>query len=47
MADLLLADPVDAPEALLQPVGVPGQVVIHHQVCPLQVHALPGRIVGQ
>ena len=47
MAHLLLADPVDASKALLQSVGVPGQVVVHHQVCPLQVHALPGCIVGQ
>ena len=47
MADLLLTNPVDAPEALLQPVGVPGQVVVHHQVRPLQVHALTRSVVGQ
>ena len=47
MADLLLADPVDAPEALLQSVGVPREVVVDHQVGPLQVHALPSGVVGQ
>ena len=47
MADLLLADPVDAPEALLQPVGVPWQVVVDHQMGPLQVHTLPGSVIGE
>ena len=46
MADLCLADAVDAPEALLQPVGVPGQVVVDHQVGALQVDALAGRVGG-
>ena len=32
VADLGLADAVDAAEALLDPVGVPGQVVVDHQV---------------
>ncbi len=40
VADLLLADAVDAAEALLNPVRVPRQVVVDHQVRPLQVHAL-------
>ena len=40
MADLGLADAVDAPEALLQPVRVPGEVVVDHQVRALQIDAL-------
>ena len=35
----LLADPVDAPHALLKPVGVPGQVVVDHQVAELEIDA--------
>ena len=47
MADLGLADPVDAAEPLLQPVGVPGQVVVDHQVRPLQVDPFAGGVGGQ
>ena len=32
-----LADTVDAPEALLQPVRVPRQIVIHHQMRALEI----------
>ena len=32
VADLLLADTVDAAEALFEAVGVPRQIVVHHQV---------------
>ena len=39
MTDFGLANPVDAAEALLQPVRVPGQVVVDHQVGALQVDA--------
>ena len=47
MADLGLPDTVDAPEALFQPVGVPRQVVVHHQMrAALQVHPFPRRVVG-
>ena len=46
MADLGLADTVHASEALFNPVRVPGQVVIHHQVGALQVDAFAGRIGG-
>ena len=47
VADLGLADAVDAAEALLQPVRVPGQVVVDHQMrAALEVHALAGGIVG-
>ena len=47
VADLGLTDPVDAAEALLQPVRVPRQVVIDHQVGVLQVHAFTGRVGRQ
>ena len=39
VADLGLADAVDAAEALLDPVRVPGQVVVDEQVRALQVDA--------
>jgi hypothetical protein len=47
VADFGLADTVDAAKALFQPVGVPRQVVIDHQVGALEVDALAGRIGGQ
>ena len=46
MADLGLADPVDAAEPLLDPVRVPRQVVVDHQVRALQVQALAGGVGG-
>ena len=46
MADLSLADAMDAPEALLQAVRVPGQVVVDHQMGALQVNTLTGGIGG-
>ena len=46
VADLGLPDAVDAPEALLDAVRVPGQVVVHHEVGALQVDALPRRVGG-
>ena len=46
-AHLALADAVDAPEPLLDPVRVPRQVVVDHQVSGLQVQALAGRVGGQ
>ena len=47
MADLRLADAVDAAEPLLEPVRVPRQVVVDHQMrAALQVDALAGGIVG-
>ena len=46
-ADLLLADAVDAAEALLDPVRVPGQVVVDHQVRGLQVEALARGVGGE
>ena len=47
VADLGLADAVDAAEALLEPVRVPGQVVVHHQVGALQVDALARGVGGE
>ena len=46
MAGLFLADAVDAAEALLDPVRVPRQVVVDHQVGDLQVDALAGGVGG-
>ena len=46
--DLLLAVPVDAAVALLQPVGVPRQLVVDDDVAAvLQVQALSGGVGGQ
>jgi hypothetical protein len=41
-----LADAVDATEALLQPVRVPRQVVVHHEVGDLEVEAHARRVGG-
>ena len=40
MADLGLADAMNAPEPLLQPIRVPWQVVVHHQIRALEIYAL-------
>ena len=40
VTDLGLPDAVNAAEALLETVWVPGQVVVHHEVCALEVDAL-------
>ena len=47
MADLGLADAVDAAEPLLEAVRVPGQVVVHHQVGALEVDAFAGGVGRQ
>ena len=47
VTDLVLADAVDAPEALFEAVWVPRQVVIDHQVGVLEVHAFTGGIGGE
>ena len=47
VADLGLADAVDAAEALLEAVRVPGQVVVDHQVGALEVDALAGGVGGE
>jgi hypothetical protein len=45
-AYLELADAVDPAEALFESVRVPGQVVVDHQVRPLEVEALTGGVGG-
>ena len=47
MTHFRLADAVNPTEPLLQSVGVPGQIVVHHQVGALQVDAFAGRIRGE
>jgi hypothetical protein len=47
VAHLGLADPVDATEPLLEAVGVPRQVIVDHQVSPLEVDAFAGGVRGQ
>jgi hypothetical protein len=47
VADLGLADAVDAAEALLQPVRVPREVVVNHEVGPLQVDTFAGGVGGE
>ena len=42
----LLPDAMDAPEPLLQPGRVPGQVVIDHQPAELEVDPFAGRLGG-
>ena len=44
VANFLLTDAMNSSEALLQPVRVPGQIVIDHQVGALQVDAFPGGV---
>jgi len=46
MANLLLADTVDAPEPLFKAVGIPRQIVVHHQICTLQIDAFTGGVGG-
>jgi hypothetical protein len=46
VADLLLADAVDAAEALFEAVRIPRQVVIDHQVGVLKVDAFTGGVGG-
>src|SRR6266508_5514982 len=46
MADLYLADAMDATEALFDPIWIPGQVVIDHEMrAALKIHAFAGGIV--
>ena len=47
VADFCLADTVDAAKALLQAIGIPRQVVVHHQVGALKVDALPRSVRGE
>ena len=45
VADLLLADTVDSAEALFEPVGVPREVIVDHQVSVLEINAF-ARSIG-
>ncbi len=47
MTHFRLADAVNPAEPLLQSVGIPGQIVVHHQVGALEVDAFAGRIRGE
>ena len=47
MADVFLANAMDAAKALLDAVGVPGQVIVDHQVRALQVDAFARRVGGE
>jgi hypothetical protein len=44
VANLRLTNTVDTSEALFEAIGIPGQVVVHHEVCTLKVDALAGCI---
>ena len=44
MADLRLPDPVNAPEALLDSVRIPRQVVVDHQMRALEVDPFPSGV---
>ena len=46
VADFGLADAVNAAEPLFQAVGIPGQVVVDHQVRALEVDAFAGGVGG-
>ena len=46
MADLCLTNTMNAAETLLQPIGVPGQVIVNHQMRPLKVDAFTRSIRG-
>ena len=46
MTNLFLTDAVDPTETLLDPIGVPRQVIIDHQVRPLKVDAFACCIGG-
>ena len=47
MADLGLADAVNASEPLFEPVRVPRQVVVHHQMGALEIDAFAGGVGRQ
>ena len=44
MADLRLTDSMNPAESLLDTIGIPGQVIVHHQVRTLQIDSFAGRI---
>ena len=46
MTHFCLADTVDTAKTLLDFVGVPGEVVVDHQMAALKVHTFAGSVVG-
>ena len=46
VTDFDLTNAVDTTESLLEPIGIPRQVVIDHQVRALQVHAFTRGVGG-
>src|SRR6202035_2450237 len=47
MANLLLANTVNAPEALFEAIRIPRQVIIDHKIGILEVHAFAGGVGGE
>src|SRR6185437_8183582 len=47
VTDLRLTNAMDAAEALLEPIGIPWQVVVHHQVRTLQVDTFTRGVGGE
>ena len=47
VAHLGLADAVDSAESLFQPIRIPGQIVVHHQVRALEIDAFAGGVGGE
>src|SRR5437868_646743 len=46
MANFGLADSMNAAEALFEPVRIPRQIIIDHEMCPpLKVHTFAGGVV--
>ena len=46
VADFGLADAVNSAETLFEPVWVPRQIVVHHQVSALEIDTFASRICG-
>src|SRR5277367_6319366 len=46
MADICLADTVDASKSLFEPIWIPRQVIIHHQVRSLEINTFARRVRG-
>src|SRR5260370_37632930 len=44
MTNFGLPDPMYAPEALFEPTRVPRQVVVHHQMCALEIDTFSSRV---
>ena len=46
MANLSLADAMDAAKALFESVWIPRQVIVHHQVSALEIDAFASCVCG-